>query len=399
MPQKTLVRPREVTVAAVVALVGSTLFLLASFVLAGTVAIMLLAISRKYPGINFRETHPDFREIMQILAYGTAIPLVLGLIGIVTGRGLLRMRRWARQSAIIWSITSSLLCFFLLAHPQFKSGVRLDQTPVLMSMLFLFPVNAWWLFLFFRPEIKSAFAVPGPPRRVLGRPQWLRENFMAKLIIIAALLLLFAAGAGWILRRNSPMREIERSRDALATVKSWHFHTVRYISGQPPETIDTDTICPSFQHRIASFEDVNGTPQVRESIRFFGVSYNHVGGQWLPAQKLASQTDPGIFECSNGPMSEDANSLLYSGILEDGTVKRGEMQTVNGESCRAYDVSVPTPHDPAETEFHFTVCIGESDHLPRETRRIHSDWNKEGISAFSQWDAMNEPQLPPEISK
>ena len=329
---------------------------------------------------------------MQIIAYGTAIPLVLGLLGIVTGRGLLRLRRWARQSAIIWSIASSLLCLFLLAHPQFKSGVRLDPAPVLMFMLFLFPINAWWLFLFFRPEIKSAFVAPGTTRHV-------RENFMPKLIIIAALLLLFAVGAGWILRRNSPMREIERSRDALATVKSWHFHTVRYISGQPPETIDTDTICPSFQHRIASFEDVNGTPQVRESIRFFGVSYSHVGGQWLPAQRLASQTDPGIFECSNGPMSEDANSLPYSGILEDATVKRGELQTINGESCRAYDVSVPTPHDPAEKEFHFTVCIGESDHLPRETRRVHPDWSKEGVSAFSQWDAMSEPQFPPEISK
>jgi hypothetical protein len=336
---------------------------------------------------------------MQIIAYGTAIPVVLGVIGIITGVGLLRLKSWARKLAIAWSIGSSLLCFAALASPEFKSGVRLNPAGILTLMLFLFPINAWWLFLFFRPATKLLFAPPGTASHIVDRPEWLRENFMAKSIIILAVVLLLAVGAGWLLRRNSPMREIERSRDALVAARSWHFHTVRYIPGQPPETIDMDTSCPSYQHRIASFEDAIGATQVRESIHYFTTYYNHVGDQWLLAQARPGQIDPGIFECNTGPMSGDENSLPYSSVIEDGTVKRGELDDVNGESCREYDVSAPTPHDPKEKDFRFSICISEIDHLPRETQHTPPDQNQEGVTTFGKWNAMNEPQLPPEIRK
>jgi hypothetical protein len=391
-------RPREITAAAVVAFVGSGLFILAGLILAASVAIMLHSISQKYPGVSFRNAGPDFREVMRIIGYGIAIPVVLGVIGIITGRGLLRLKPWARKSAIAWSIGSSLLCLAALAHPQFKSGVRLNPAGILALMLFLFPINAWWLMLFFRPATKSIFTLPGTAPRIVERPEWLRENFMAKSIIVVAVLLLFAVGAGLMLRRNSPMREIERSRDALAAVKSWHFHSVRYFPPQPAETVDTDTICPSFQRSTNSWEDANGQPQSRDSIRYFTNVYNYVGGHWVIAPQSRG-TLPDIPECTYGPMNMNENSLNYSGVIEDGTVRRGELKDVNGESCREYYISVPTPHDPAEKEYQFTVCINEQDHLPRETRHTAPGSSHEGVSTFGQWNAMSEPQLPPEISK
>jgi hypothetical protein len=397
-------RPREITAAAVVALIGSGLFVLASLLLAAAIGVMLFGFSQKYPGVSLPSGDPDFRQVEEIIGAGIVIPLLLGVIGIFTGRGLLRTRPWARKITIAWSVGSCLLCLAALAYAGSPSGVHFSASAILALMLVLFPVNAWWLLLFFRPDTKALFAPPGTAPRIVQRPAWLKEQFMPKLVIVVAAILLIAVGAGWMIQRNSPMREIERSRDAVAAIKSWHYHTVRYIPGLAPETIDMDILCPSFQHRTASYVDEKGATQVREGIYYFGSHYGLVGDRWLVPTQTATQAsgpDPGIFECRSdvGPLGGDENSLPLSGIIEDGSVKRGELKDVDGESCREYDISVPTPHDPKEKDFLFTMCISEQDHLPRETRRTPPDSSHEGVSLYGQWNAMKEPQLPPEISK
>jgi hypothetical protein len=394
-------RPREITAAAVVALIGSGLFVLASLLLAAAIGVMLFGFSQKYPGVGFHSSDPDLQKVEEIIGAGIVIPLVLGVIGLFAGRGLLRLRPWARKITIAWSVGSSLLCLAGLAYPASKSGIQSSASAILGLMLVLFPINTWWLLLFFRPETKALFAAPGTQPRIAQRPAWLKEQFMPKVVIVAAAILLIAGGAGWMLRRNSPMREIERSRDAVAAIKSWHYHTVRYVPSLPPETIDMDILCPSFQHRTSSYVDEKGATQVHEAIYYFGTNYGLVGGRWLAAQMRPGQIDPGIFECRTdvGPLGGDEYSLPYAGVIEDGSVKRGELKDVDGESCREYDVSVPTPHDPKEKDFRFSMCISEQDHLPRETRRTPPDSAQEGVSLYRQWNAMKEPQLPSEISK
>ena len=394
-------RPREITAAAVVALIGSGLFVLASLLVAATIGFTLLGIFQKYPGASFPSSDPDFRQAELIIGAGIVIPLVLGVIGIFTARGLLRMRPWARKASIAWSVGSSLLCLAGLAYSGSKSGIHFNASAILVLMLVLFPLNAWWLLLLFRPETKALFATPGTAPRIVQPPAWLKERFMPKSVIVVAVILLMAVGAGWMLWRNSPMREIERSRDAMTAITNWHYHSVRYFPGRSPETIDMDTFCPSFQHRISSTVDENGATQVRDTIQYFNTGYNHVGDRWLAAPMRAGQTNPGIFECrtDTGPLGGDEYSLPYAGIIEDGSVKRGELKDVDGESCREYDIAVPTPHDPKEKDFQFSICINERDHLPRETRRIPPDSTHEGVSTYRQWNAMNEPQLPAEISK
>jgi hypothetical protein len=397
-------RPREITAAALVALIGSGIFMLASLLLAAAIGVMLLGISREYPGVSFHSSDPDFQQVEEIIGAAIVIPLALGAIGIFAGCGLLRLRAWARKAAIAWSVGSSLLCLAALAHPASKSGIQFSASPILALMLVLYPINAWWLLLFFRPDTKALFAAPGTAPRIIQRPTWLKEQFMPKLVIVVAAILSAAVGAGWMLRRNSPMREIERSRDAVAAIKSWHYHTVRYVPSLPPETIDMDILCPSFQHRTSSYVDEKGATQVRETIYYFSSYYNLIGNRWLAATKTAGQassTDAGIFECRSdvGPLGGDEYSLPFAGIIDDGSVKRGELKDVGGESCREYDIAVPTPHDPKEKDFLFTMCISEQDHLPRETRRTPPDSSHEGMSLYQQWDAMKEPQLPAEIVK
>src|SRR5260370_14479205 len=112
-----MTRLREITGGAVVALIASGLLILGSLLLVAAIGVMLWGISRKYPGVSFHSNDPDFRQVEGIIGAGIVIPLVLGVIGIFTGRGLLRMRPWARKIGIGWSVGSSLLALSALWQP------------------------------------------------------------------------------------------------------------------------------------------------------------------------------------------------------------------------------------------------------------------------------------------
>src|SRR5882724_5334210 len=122
--QMTKRRPREITVAAVVVFIGSSLFLFAGLLIAASVEVMLLAIRQKYPGVNFHNPNSDLPLLKQVIGLAVAIPIALGVTGILSGRGLLRMRSWARNSTIFWSVGSSLLCLVGLAYPGSRSGIQ-----------------------------------------------------------------------------------------------------------------------------------------------------------------------------------------------------------------------------------------------------------------------------------
>ncbi|HEY6281124.1 MAG TPA: hypothetical protein VIW72_04935, partial [Burkholderiales bacterium] len=186
MPSQVAKRPREITAASVVAFIGSGLFILAGLLLAVFIGLMLHTFRQKYPGVSLQSKDPDFIQIERLIASGTVIPLILGAIGISTGVGLLRLRPWARRSAIAWSVGSSLLCLGALAYPSSASGIRFSATSILLLMLIIFPVNVWWLMLFFRPATRLLFARPNAVPTSIQLPEWLEENLMAKLIIAVA---------------------------------------------------------------------------------------------------------------------------------------------------------------------------------------------------------------------
>ena len=157
-------------------------------------------------------------------------------------------------------------------------------------------------------------------------------------------------------------------------------------------------LCPSFQRNTRSTVDASGLTQTRDTILYFTNAHYFSEGHWVASPRSnTSATD--TIECMKGPMTSDENSLPLSGVIEDGTVKRGEVKEVSGESCREFDVSVPTPHDPKEKDYQFTICINEQDHLPRETRRTRPGSSHEGVSVFTKWNAMTEPELPAEIPR
>jgi Sec-independent protein secretion pathway component TatC len=93
------------------------------------------------------------------------VPLCLSLLGAVTGRGLLRMRNWARRTTLYMATVP--VCggalFLRLYHaksvPEGAIFVIGDFTPVIVGVLLvvLFPVSVWWWMLLTRKTVRSRF--------------------------------------------------------------------------------------------------------------------------------------------------------------------------------------------------------------------------------------------------
>lgn len=225
---------------------------------------------------------------------------------------------------------------------------------------------------------------------------------MKKWRIIAAVLI--GVVVLWrVMWLNSPMREIERSKAAASAAKSWHYHTVRYFPGLPSETYEEDFVCPGFVHVTDTATKQDGTPYFRETFNYSGRGYVNVDGRWTLVGGTQAQIDANaasvdhVFECDQTAIGADPfTAMPYNAILE-GNVHRGAQHEVAGDSCREYDVTVSTPHDPENKEFQFFLCINESDHLPRQTRRTAPGSSQERVSTYTKWNVLKEPPLPPEI--
>jgi hypothetical protein len=215
---------------------------------------------------------------------------------------------------------------------------------------------------------------------------------MPKWIIVLAALLAAIGGSFFVKWSRSPKREIEHSRAALSAASSWHMHTVRVFPTIPPETVDTDVVCPSFQHRVAQQARTDGTLASYEYIAFNGQIYNRVEDQWV----LSKTPTIDLWNCDHhGTLLEgDGNSLSYSVILDEGTIRRGEVRESENESCRDYEIAVPTPTNILEREYHFFLCINDRDNLPRETRRTVRGSDHEDVILYSRWNENKEPILP-----
>jgi len=174
-------------------------------------------------------------------------------------------------------------------------------------------------------------------------------------------------------------------------------HTVRIFGTIPPETVDVDVVCPSFQHRIAQGARTDGTLASYEYIALNGHIYNRVADQWI----LSKTPAPDMWNCDHhGTLLDgDGNSLPYAAILDEATIRRGELRESGDESCRDYEIAVPTPTNILEREYRFFLCINDRDHLPRQTRRTVRGSDHEDVILYSHWNQNNEPALPADFPR
>lgn len=144
-----------VTISAVIVLLGSGLTLL--------LGLLMTAL-------GWMESDPRLAALRPVLLAEAAMFGVVAVLGIATGVDLLRRRRWARISVLIFAGFLCLMGFtagFVIlvmplptpAHPPAEvawvmTGVRV----VLAAFYFLqMALGAWWLWLFTRESVKAQF--------------------------------------------------------------------------------------------------------------------------------------------------------------------------------------------------------------------------------------------------
>jgi len=144
-------RPIGVTLAAVVAIIGSVISLLFA-------AGFLFSANQPVPGpINFRN-----------FAYGlSAFTTACSILGIATARGLLNLRAWARMSILIFAGVIAVLFLLtgivalLIPMPPDTAipAERMRMVKAGMTVVYAIPflIGVWWLIQFNTKKTKDAF--------------------------------------------------------------------------------------------------------------------------------------------------------------------------------------------------------------------------------------------------
>jgi hypothetical protein len=189
--------------------------------------------------------------------------------------------------------------------------------------------------------------------------------------------------------RPSPgMRELLLSRDAVRAAKSWQADTSGQLpSGQFFIVMLIRVECPNRLDRVGLLHD-QANRSVHE-IWFDGTYYNKDNAVRTWSSFPASDTP--FQNCGKGP------SLVWDGFLYDdldavqrvGEIRRGKTETADDVSCVWWEVASEKGAKP-----HYSVCVGEEDHLPRIVRSYEHNTNY--VYTLSHWDSTS-VILPPDI--
>ncbi len=154
-------RPASVTFSAILAMLGSLFTLLIG-------AVVWFSLFAMLPRAG--EQPPIFRYSIYF-TIGTFF--ALGAWGIATAIGLLRLKRWARASTLVFSSglvffsLCSVLFFLLMPLPPVPGQNEALMRTMRISLLVFYGLPAvagiWWLVLFNRAAIKASFRGEGVP--------------------------------------------------------------------------------------------------------------------------------------------------------------------------------------------------------------------------------------------
>lgn len=198
------------------------------------------------------------------------------------------------------------------------------------------------------------------------------------------------AATNWSCSRPSPgLLELKSSREAIRAAKSWQSGTTaQFGSGQWVILNLGKVECPDRADRIAILHDEHNR-SVHE-IWYDGTYFNKsdVAREWVRQQAAAIR----FSECGKGP------SLTWDGTLYDdleaveksGEFRRGKTDQADDVSCTWWEVA------PAKgAAAHYSVCVGEDDHLPRTVRSHEHDLNY--VYTLNHWNATT-VILPPDAT-
>jgi hypothetical protein len=157
-----------------VAIIGCVLVLL------GTSIAFVVFLTFPLPTSQAGPALPSF--VRKVAAGTMAFFAVVAVLGLFTGIGVLRLKNWARISALVWSGITAVICGLSLVFVVFmpfptppNTATPANVATLIRAITGLFygvpvVIAIWWLILFNRKAIAAQFLAPGSELDPSGFP-------------------------------------------------------------------------------------------------------------------------------------------------------------------------------------------------------------------------------------
>lgn len=205
----------------------------------------------------------------------------------------------------------------------------------------------------------------------------------------------------YVLTANPGKKEFQKQIEAIDRVQSWKMDLQISSNGRLLAWRAHEAQCPDIEHITE-----RGMGSSGEFIRLANdVYYRRNGGPWVQD----ANTPPDLFMNLVTPrpcMSNPGGSKTAPGsgdtewkdelkrAIKDGSFQKREMDTVQGESCRNWQVSWMNARGQMVA---YTMCIDEQDHLPRRIQMA-----RENINMYFKWnvpvDVKPPDMTPPDMT-
>jgi hypothetical protein len=208
-----------------------------------------------------------------------------------------------------------------------------------------------------------------------------RARFILPFVIVAACLgaCSHAPDPGYL--------ELKRSQEAIQQATSWQSDVAAKYPGAQPVIVELSKVdCPGRMERVGILREQHNT-SVRE-IWVDGIYYNKT--ERVSVWSSHPAADNPFPECGRGPY------MIWDGVLyadleqvhATGEIRRGKTDNFDHVSCVWWDVIAWKGAMP-----HYSVCVAESDHLPRLVNSLEHDLHY--TYTLSRWNA-TVVTLPPD---
>jgi hypothetical protein len=172
--------------------------------------------------------------------------------------------------------------------------------------------------------------------------------------------------------------QLSQVETALRQAHSWHISSSFVADGRQTSHIEEDIGCPYDYHRVGKVLDGRTMPE--EIIATQSGLFYREHNLWS-----VSHQPPNDY-CANGPAAAFSPlAQTLEGMKKSTTMKKGEIQIIDGASCRDFDfIGIANPHPKWGS-----LCIDEETNLPYEYRYGNN------VFRYSKWNELVTLEPPP----
>jgi hypothetical protein len=213
---------------------------------------------------------------------------------------------------------------------------------------------------------------------------WLRGIHIVKTVLAIAAIILVLALVFFRFESESGPLALAACKTAVGQAKSWTVETV----SQPDNATNTvfknqiEVSCPDGYKSV--FKSRTPDNVIREQSTIYSSSATYIenlDGIWT--KNPSAGDSPALKECGRGPLL--VQQTVFNAILElprrrAGTMVKGQLQTINGESCQEWSVDYGNEWPQMAP---YTICIDRKTHLPRRITYSESG----ATNDFTGWNS------------